>query len=158
MYRWLSCTDIFQLHQQRSGGWQRSASGMSDNLSVALPAALPVAQQSMSANKIAKTVAPVSASTHRRQAGTQSLTGNTTSRRDYRCRARKAKPLRPSRAPSGRHTVEMAHVLLRDSASCASAYDSCCQCGRQCGRRAKLTQQAWGTHCVWSFEERALRL
>jgi hypothetical protein len=131
----------WQLDQQRSGGWQRSASGMSDNRSVVLPGASPVAQQSMSANKIAKTVALVSVSTPRPQAGTQSLRESTTSRRDYRCQARKAKPPRPSQAPSGRCAMEMFHVLLHDSASSLSAYDSC----RQCEQRAKLTcSQAGG--------------
>jgi hypothetical protein len=130
-----------QLDQQLSGGWPRSASGMSDNLSVVLPGASPVAQQSMLVNKIAKIVAPVSVSTRRRQAGTQSPRESMTSRRDYRCQARKAKPPRPSQAPSGRHTMEMFHVLLHDSASCLSAYDSC----RQCEQRAKHTcLSSWG--------------
>lgn len=136
-----------QLDQQRSGGWQRSASGMFDNLSVVLPAASPVAQQSMSANRIAKTDAPVFVSTPRRQAGTQSLSANTTSRRDYRCQARKAKPLRLFPAPSGRHTMEMFYVLLHDSASCLSAYDSC----RQCEHRAKPT-------CLSSLGKPPLRM
>ena len=136
-----------QLDQQRSGGWQRSASGMSDNLSVVLPAASPVAQQSMSANRIAKTVAPASVSTPRRQAGTQSLSANTTSRRDCRCRTRKVKPLRLSRAPSGRHATELLHVPSHDSASCLSAYDSC----RQCEHRAKLT-------CLSSLGKPLLRM
>ena len=126
-----------QLAQRHSGGSQKSVNGTSDNLFVAPLVVSLVAQQSMLANRTAKTAEPVFVSTRRHRARTQGLNRNTTSRRACRYRARRVRQLRLYRARLGRPRMVVMPNL--PSASLYGVLSGMQQhIVSRCGCRAKL--------------------